>query len=174
MSTATAENKAAEVQPVAKPKPLYPEICIGERVLWYRCADLNTTPFVADVMDQPAAEGIVALNYSQYAVLEIIPVSGVRHRLDPYLVDHPQVKTRNGCWDYLQNDPRRNRAWFSIVKADPKTEVLAEDEPQPNGQLETDMLLMHRDGKSISEIAEITGMKHQQVTGFLKRMRLTN
>jgi hypothetical protein len=30
-------------------------------------------------------------------------VTGVRHKDDPYLADHPEIATENGVWDFIDS-----------------------------------------------------------------------
>jgi hypothetical protein len=79
-----------------------PTLPIGTTCRWYRRGDTTRKPLAAIVTDSDAS-GILDLTVFVRQGRQVEPVTGVRHKDDPYLADHPEIASENGVWDFVES-----------------------------------------------------------------------
>lgn len=82
-----------------------PTLGVGESCRYYQRGDTKRPP-VAAIVTSSDHSGVLDLVIFQRGGRNVIPVTGVRHRDDPFLEDHTAIAFDNGVWDYL---PRKEK-----------------------------------------------------------------
>jgi hypothetical protein len=85
-----SQSKTAEMFPVPD----------SRMVLWYYRGDISQQPRLAIVTSFGRRAGL-ELSAIEMGAPQLRPVSGVRHKDDPYHKDHLEHSHSCGVWDYL-------------------------------------------------------------------------
>jgi len=79
---------------------------VGRVCLWYYHGTMGVEPRLA-LVTRPVKGGGIELTVFPCGTTQLTTVSGVRHKDDPWLIQHPTHAYECGCWDYLPGtDPR--------------------------------------------------------------------
>jgi hypothetical protein len=155
---------------------------VGHTCRYYPRGDTSREP-VAAVVTATSRSGQLNLTLLAMNAHNVQPISGVRHRDDPYHDDHPDHARENGVWDYLEAvcdccdvkphnvtiealeataSPDELLAAFYAEHGDGASKTIAENmtavtgEPWNHQKVNMRLRLMKKQGKLTEHRAEVT------------------